>query len=210
MMVRTTGVTKRARQAIFVLALALLAFTAQAQTAKKSLVACPFVLRESVMETKDYSLQDELTKAVIERLKKDPQFAVLTFSRTHPSVRRALAEGSLKSALLLEPFTGVEGGQPKAVTLGRLMRGQLALAGVVDSFEYDAEKKMAKVVVSIELYDIAESKLLGAVAMTAEGAGDTEMAAAKATAAKLAETAVPEAVKILTAPRKKDGGLDAS
>jgi hypothetical protein len=36
------------------------------------------------------------------------------------------------------------------------------------------------------------------------------MAAAKATAAKLAETAVPEAVKILTAPRKKDGGLDAS
>ncbi|MGI8924844.1 MAG: hypothetical protein ACR2HJ_12610 [Fimbriimonadales bacterium] len=196
----------RVGQVIVALAFAFIAVVANSQTGRKALVVFPFGLGEDVMEAKEYKLQDELTRATHALVRQDEKFTATLFARTHPSVKRALAEGSLKSALLLEPFTGEVGGQPKSVILGKLVRGQLALAGLVESFEYDATKKSARLVASIELYDIVAAKLLGTVVLTTDAPGETEAEAAKATAAKLAGDAVPQAVKILTAPPKKDGG----
>jgi len=196
----------RVGQVIVALAFALIALGANSQTGRKALVVFPFGLGEDVMEAKEYKLQDELTKATHTLVKQDERFSATLFARTHPSVKRALAEGSLKSALLLEPFTGEVGGQPKSVILGKLVRGQLALAGLVESFEYDAVKKSARLVASIELYDIVAAKMLGTVVLTADALGETEADAARAAVTKLAAEAVPQSVKILTAPPKKDGG----
>ncbi len=206
MKLRTLAIKPRVGQVVTALAFALIAVVANSQTGRKVLVVFPFGLGEDVMEAKEYKLQDELTKAMHTLVKQDERFTATLFARTHPSVKRALAEGSLKSALLLEPFTGEVGGQPKSVILGKLVRGQLALAGLVESFEYDAMKKSARLVASIQLYDIVAAKLLGTVVLTADAPGVTEAEAAKAAAAKLAVEAVPQSVKILTAPPKKDGG----
>jgi hypothetical protein len=121
-------------------------------------------------------------------------------------VRRALLEGSLKSALLLEPYTGRFENSFKAVTLGKVIRADMAVAGQVDAWMYDPATKMAKITVSLETYNVAEAKPLGAVVLSVEAAGDTEIEAAKNVAAALAGKAVPEVLAILKAPPKKDGG----
>lgn len=173
--------------------------------AKKSLVFFPFGLGDEVMETQGYRLQDELSKAVRATLEKSGQFMVVGFSRTHASVKRALAEGSLRSALLLEPYTGRADGMPKAVTLGRLVRGELGFAGVVEQWVYSPAKKEATLVATIELYDVSAAKMLGSVVITSKAAGDSEREAASAAASKFAQEAVPQAIAILTAPPKKGG-----
>jgi hypothetical protein len=194
------------RQAIFGLALAALSVTAGAQVPKKSVAFFPFGLGEAVMQTQGFKLDAVLTAPFSLALQKDERFTYQTFKRTHPSVRRGLMEGSLKSALLLEPYTGRYDNAFRAVTLGKIIRADFAVAGVVDAWAFDPAAKQAKLTVSIETYDVVGAKPLGAVVLTVEGTGETEADAAKSAADGLAAEALPQVLKILTTPPKKDGG----
>jgi hypothetical protein len=115
-------------------------------------------------------------------------------------------EGSLKSALLLEPYTGRYDNAFKAVTLGKVIRAEMAVAGQIESWVYDPATKTGKMTVSIESYNVAESKPVGAVVLSVEGSGDTESAAAGAAAKTFATQAVHQVLEILSRPPKKDGG----
>ena len=182
------------------LALAISSFAA----AKKYIVYFPFGLGNEVLETKGYKLQDEVTNAVKAGLMKSSDIAVTTFSRTHSSVKRALAEGTLKSTTLLEPFNDQVDGQYKAITLGKLLRGDMSVAGMIEDFSYDEQKKVAKLVVSVDVFDLKASRLLGAVVLTSVGAGDTEVEAAKQAASKFADMVVPQIISAINRPIKKD------
>lgn len=194
------------RQAFVGLALAALTVSAIAQMPKKSVAFFPFGLGEAVMQTQGYKLDEAVTAPFALALQKDERFTHQTFKRTHASVRRGLMEGSLKSALLLEPHTGSYENAFRAVTLGKVIRADFAVAGVVDAWVFDPDTKKAKMTVSIETYDVSGAKPLGAVVLTVEGSGETEAEAAKSAANALAEQAVPQVLKILTTPPKKDGG----
>jgi hypothetical protein len=161
------------------------------------------------MAPEGYNLADLMTAAVRAGFEKNGSFASQQFSRTHPSVKRGLAEGSLRSALLLEPFTGMAESQPKAVVLGKLLRADYTAAGVVEDFSYDEAKKSAKLIATLELCDVKAAKMMGSVVLTVTSEGETEAVAAKAAAAKFADSAVPQAIAMLTAPPKKDGRLGA-
>ena len=195
-----------ARRALIGLALTALALSALAQTPKKSVAFFPFGLGEEVMQTTGFKLEETVTGPFVEAFQKDGRLTHQTFKRTHASVRRALIEGSLKSALLLEPYTGRFENNFKAVTLGKVLRSDLAVAGQVDSWVYDSSSKKAKMTVSIETYNVGEAKPLGAVVLTVEGSGETEQEAAKSAAQALSAQAVPQVLTILTTPPKKDGG----
>jgi hypothetical protein len=194
------------RRALTGLALTALVLSAVAQTPKKSVAFFPFGLGEEVMQTQGFKLEESLNSPFAEALQKDERFTHQTFKRTHPSVRRSLMEGSLKSALLLEPFTGRYENAFRAVTLGKAIRADFSVAGHVDAWSYDATAKKGKMTVSIETYNVAEAKPLGAVVLTVEGSGETEAEAAKAVASVLAAQAVPQVLEILAKPPKKDGG----
>jgi len=206
MKLRLAGSTRGARRALLGLALAVLALPALGQTAKKSLAFFPFGLGEEVMQTQGFRLDESLNAPFAELLQKDARFTHQTFKRTHPSVRRSLMEGSLKSALLLEPYTGRYDNAFKAVTLGKVIRAELAIAGQVESWVYDAATKAAKMTVSIETYSVTDAKPLGSVVLSVEGSGETEAAAAAAAAKALATQAVPQVLEIISRPPKKDGG----
>lgn len=206
MKLRFAGPSDGARRALVGLTLAVLAISAFAQTPKKSVAFFPFGLGEEVMQTQGFKLDEALTASFAESLQKDGRFIHQSFKRTHASVRRALMEGSLKSALLLEPYTGRFENAFKSVTLGKVIRADFAVAGHVDAWTFDATAKKAKMTVSIETYDVALAKPLGAVVLTVEGMGETEADAAKSAAKALAEQAVPQVLTILTTPPKKDGG----
>lgn len=200
---RTPSATKCVSQFFPVLALALFVFSAFAQpAAKKYLVLFPFGLSNDVMETQGYKLQEELTKSVRAALDSDKTFAATVFTRSHPAIKRGLSEGTLKSAILLEPFIGMSDGQHKAITLGKLVRAEIAAAGVVEDFSFDAEKKKAKLTASIQLFDVKAAKIIGSVVLTSEGTGATEPEAAKDAASKFARAAVPQVVATFNQPKK--------
>jgi len=194
------------RQAFIGLALAALTLSASAQVQKKSVAYFPFGLGESVMQTDGFKLDSVISSPFAVAFQKDNRFTHQTFKRTHASVRRALVEGSLKSALLLEPYTGRYENAFRAVTLSKVIRADLAVAGVVDAWSYDPATHKARLTASIETYNVAEGKPLGAVVLTVEGSGETEADAAKVAGQALADQAVPQILKIFTAPPKKDGG----
>jgi len=194
------------RQAIMGLTLAALSLSAAAQSKKTSVAYFPFGLGEAVMQTQGFRLDETVSVPFGSTLQKDGSFTHQTFKRTHASVRRALMEGSLKSALLLEPYTGRYENAYRSVTLGKIIRADLAVAGVVDAWTYDPSMKKAKMTVSIETYNVNEAKPLGAVVLTVEGTGETEAEAARTVALTLADQAVPQVIKILLTPPKKDGG----
>lgn len=206
MKLRIAGSHNGARRALLGLALAVLALPALGQTPKKSVAFFPFGLGEEVMQTQGFKLEEGLTSAFGEMLQKDERFTHQTFKRTHASVRRALMEGSLKSALLLEPYTGRYDNAFKAVTLGKVIRADMAVAGQIESWVYDPATKTGKMTVSIESYNVAESKPMGTVVLSVEGSGDTESAAAGVAANTFATQAVPQVLEILARPPKKDGG----
>ena len=210
MKLRIAGSLGGARRALTGLALAAFALSALAQAPKQSVAFFPFGLGEEVMQTSGFKLDEALNGPFVEALQKDARFSHQTFKRTHPSVRRSLMEGSLKSALLLEPYTGRFENAFKAVTLGKVIRADFAVAGHVDAWAYDAAAKKGKMTVSVETYNVLLAKPLGAVVLTVEGSGDTEADAAKAVAAALATQAVPQVIQILATPPKKDGGQNTS
>jgi hypothetical protein len=206
MKLRIAGSHSGVRRALLGLALAVLVSPALGQTAKKSLAFFPFGLGEEVMQTQGFKLEEALNGAFAETMQKDERFTHQTFKRTHASVRRSLMEGSLKSALLLEPYTGRYDNAFKAVTLGKVIRADFAVAGQVESWTYDPVTKTAKMTVSVETYNVGEAKPMGAVVISVEGSGETEAAAATAAAKAFSSQAVPQVLEILTRPPKKDGG----
>lgn len=202
---RFAGLKGGVRYILIGLALTVLTVSALAQT-KKSVAFFPFGLSEEVMQPTGFKLDEALNQPFMEALQKEQRFNHQTFRRTHASVRRALMEGSMKSALLLEPYTGRFDNAFRAVTLGKIIRADLAVAGHVDRWTYNAGSKSAHLGVSIEIYNVGEAKPLGVVALTVKESGETEEEGAKNVARKLAEEAVPQVLAILLTPPKKDGG----
>lgn len=206
MKLRLAGSQNGARRALLGLALVVLALPAFAQTVKKAVAFFPFGLGEEVMQSQGFKLDESLNAPFSELLQKDERLTHQTFKRTHASVRRALMEGSLKSALLLEPYTGQYENAFRAVTLGKVIRADYSVAGKVESWTYDAAAKTAKMTVSVESYNVPEGKPLGTVVLTVDGSGDTEAEAAASAARALATQAVPQILEFITRPPKKDGG----
>lgn len=187
------------------LAILLPASFAFAQPKQKSLAVFPVGLGESAFSPEGYSLETASTKPLEDEFKKDNRFSVVPFSRAHPSIRRALAEGFVTAQMLMAPFTGRSQGEFNAIRLGRLMRVDLAVASIIDSYDFNAATGAAKMVVRFELFDVKASKFLGSVALTAEGKGADEKTAAGAAINHFLSVGVPQSIEILTKPPKPGG-----
>lgn len=174
--------------------------------APRSLVVFPVGLSDTVFSPEGFSLEDSLTASLEAALKKDARLKCIVFTRNHPSIKRALSEGTIPASHLLPPFTGRSGGEYRALVLGRLMRADLGIAGIVDRYRYDAAKGSAEIVLSLELFDVRAGKQIGSVALTGSATGASEVEAAKAAVAVVATEAAKEAIPILTGPSKATGG----
>jgi hypothetical protein len=172
----------------------------------RNLILFPIGLSESAFSPDGISLEEAMSKEFEAAMRKDKRFRITPFSRAHSSIKRALTEGAIPAALLLAPFTGRANSEFKALTLARLMRGELTCAATIDRFRFDGNKGQGEMVLTIEMCDVKAGKLIGSVALTAVGKGATEIEAAKATVTQAVADAVPQAVAVLTAP-PKTGGL---
>ncbi|MCW5945554.1 MAG: hypothetical protein KIT74_00815 [Fimbriimonadales bacterium] len=185
-------------------ALALIASVCIA--AEKKIVALfPTGTSESVMSPQGVDLETAATNAIDKVLRANDRLQVVMFSRANAAVRRALTEGTIPAALLLPPFTGRTGGEYRAVTLGRLMRAQLAVASTVSSYRFARDTKTAHVILTLEAYDITTGKILGVASVSGEAEGEDEKSAAANAIAKAAAAAATEAIDFLLKPPKGDG-----
>lgn len=184
--------------------LAVFALFASAAIAapQRSVAYFPFGLGDNAISPEGYSLEEALTKGFLADFNKDKRFSVNEFSRSNPGVKRALNEGSIPASLLLAPFTGRHGNEFKGITLGKLMRAEISIAGVVEKLSYDAAKKTSALVVSLEIFDVKAGKVLGIVSLTANGTGDDKISAAKSAVAEFVKLGVVQVIAILTAPPK--------
>ncbi len=186
---------------VFLAAFAFLVSVAFTQT-QKSVAYFPFGLGDNAFSPEGYSLEEALTKGFLAEFGKDKRFSVNEFSRSNPGVKRALNEGSIPASILLAPFTGRQGTEFKGITLGKLMRAEISIAGIAERFSFDASKKSSSLIVTIEIFDVKAAKVLGIVSLTAKGTGDDKISAAKSAVADFVKQGVAQVVAILTAPPK--------
>lgn len=175
------------------------------ETPRKSLVYFGFGAGDNVLPPKEFKLEEKLSGAFEEGLKTADKWRVQNFTRQHASIRRALADGTLRSALLLPPFTGRSGAQYKGVILGRIMRCDIGVAGEIDSFSWNPESKLFNLVATLEVYDIKEGKLLGVVASSVAEPGDTLELAGEVATRSLAAKMLPQVFALLDPSKKAEG-----
>lgn len=200
-MVNWAEIRKGARRWVILAALALFASIAFAAP-QRSVAYFPFGLGDNAFSPEGYSLEEALTKGFLAEFSKDKRFSVNEFSRSNPGVKRALNEGSIPASLLLAPFTGRQGSEFKGITLGKLMRAEVSIAGIAEKLSYDAAKKTSDLVVSLEIFDVKAGKVLGIVSLTAKGTGEDKLSAAKSAVADFIKQGVSQVIAILTAPPK--------
>lgn len=189
--------------ATLALAVALLPIAAQS---KKSLVIFPVGLGEAALSTEAYNFETTGTTALLAAANSTEKFYLISYSRTHPGIKRALAEGSIQAGILLPPFTGKVNNRYRAVVLGSLLRADFAVAAAVDSYRYDAESKTVKLSAMLEAYDVKGARLVASFATSVEAVGENESAAAAAAWKKFVDFSFPQAVERLTAPAKPPSG----
>lgn len=183
---------------VFLLALFLLGIVQSPPN--RSLLVLPFGLGNDAFNPKDFKAEEVLSREFLPYVKGDANLQLIVYSRTHPTVRRALAERSLPSAVFWAPYTERVQGVYKAISLGKLFRSDYVVAGVVEQLGYDKEKKVARVLVLATVFDVKEEKIRGTVAITAEASGDTEQSALSAALRNWAEQAGPQVVRLTLPP----------
>ncbi len=167
-----------------------------AQAPERSLLVLPFGLGNDAFNPKDFKAEDILSEEFLKHLKGDANLRLVPYSRTHPTVRRAVAERSLPSAVFWAPYTEKVQGVYKAVSLGKLFRSDYSVAGVVEQLSYDKEKKIARVLVLVTVFDVKEEKIRGTIVITAESSGETEVSALTSALKNWAEQAGPQVVRL--------------
>lgn len=185
---------------IVVLSVLALSVCMASSPSKKTVAVFPAGSADTVILPEGSHMESVASSVIEKALRGDERLQVVLFTRANPSVRRALNEGTIPSSLVLPPFTGKSGPEYRAVILGRLMRAQAAVASVINSYGYDRSAKTARVVLTIETYDIATGKSLGVASVSSEASGDDEKAASSAAVEKAAGAAAIEAIEFLTKP----------
>jgi hypothetical protein len=176
------------------------------QAPSRSLLVLPFGLGNDAFNPKDFKSEEFLTREFLPYVKGDERLQVIVYSRTHPTVRRAVAERALPSAVFWAPYTEKVQGVYKAVSLGKLFRCDFSVAGVVEQWSYDKEKKIARVLVLATVFDVKEEKIRGTIAITAEASGDSEVSALSSALKNWAEQAGPQVVRLTLPPASPPQG----
>lgn len=176
------------------------------QQQKPLLVTFGVGLGERAMAPQELQFETRASAAFRKALEGSGNYRVVPFSRTHPSVQRALIEKTLPSELLLPPFTGTVGTEFKVVRLAKVLRGEFAVSVVVDRLSFSDAGKKAVAVLIYEVYDVGKGKLVGTSGATLEAAGADQASAAAALIEALSTKGAEDTLAILEEYRKKPPG----
>lgn len=163
-------------------------------------------LGDNARSPEGLKLENELTLALEKGLSQDKRLRISRFSRMHPAVKRAINEGSIPTGILIPPFTGKSGGEYKAQKLGRLLRSEFTVAGVVDRFAFQPNTKTAEMVVIVEVINTKTNKLVMTIASTITANGENETEAGIAAVGKFAQGVVPKIIEAIVTPKKEKSG----
>lgn len=95
----------------------------------------------------------------------------MEFSRRSSTVQLALEQSRLKSSDIEPPFNSPEGGSWRAVVVGKQLRTPMAMAGNIETYQFDEQKHTGTVVVTLDVYDVNENKVVISAAVTGKGQG---------------------------------------
>ncbi|HWP31010.1 MAG TPA: hypothetical protein VNK96_04690 [Fimbriimonadales bacterium] len=197
---------------VFLCAISIVNASLQAPTAASrgskpiEVLLFDFGLGDNARSPEGLKLENELTLALEKGLSQDKRLRISRFSRTHPAVKRAINEGSIPTGILIPPFTGKSGGEYKAQKLGRLLRAEFTVAGVVDRFAFQTNTKSAEMVVIVEVINTKTNKLVTTLASTITTNGENETEAGIAAVGKFAQEVAPKIIEAIVTPKKEKSG----
>lgn len=201
------GVSGTRRASSFLVLLALFLLSAfQQQPAKPVLATFGIGLGEKALAKAEWKFEQRASDLFRRNLSDGDAYRVVPFSRTHPSVQRALAERTLPSELLLPPFTGMVGQEFKVVKLAKVMRADYAVSGTIDRLTVAGDGTKATAVVIFELYDVAKGKMAGTTGATFEASGENEATSVAKLIEEVATKGAAESKKLLDEYRAKASG----
>jgi len=192
---------------LLALLLLFVASLALAQQARKPLLITFGVgLGERATAPEEFRFEPRASAALRKALEGFEGYRVVPFSRTHPSVQRALLERSLPSELLLPPFTGTIGTEFKVVRLAKVMRGEFAVSVIVDRLSFSGDGKKVTAVLIYEVYDVEKARMVGTSGATLEARGVDQASAADALIEALSKKGAEDTLGILQEYLKKPPG----
>jgi len=195
------------RASSFLVLLALLIFGAfQQQPEKPVLATFGIGLGEKAVSKSEWRVEQRASDLFRKSLAASDTYRIVPFTRTHPSIQRALAEKKLPSELLLPPFTGMVGQEFKVVKLAQIMRADFAVSGTVERLSVSGDGTRATAIVVFELYDVAKGKMAGTTGSTFESSGENEAATVTQLIELIATKGAEESKKLLDEYRAKASG----
>jgi|GEM_PF-3525650 len=192
---------------LLALLLLIVAVGATAQQPRKPvLISFGVGLGERAMAPQELRFESRASTAFRKALEGGKEYRIVPFSRTHPSVQRALLERTLPSELLLPPFTGTIGTEFKVVRLAKVMRGEFAVSVVVDRLTFSDDGKRVSAVLIYEVYDVEKAKMVGTAGATLEASGADQASTADALIQALSKKGAEDTLAILEEYLKKPPG----
>lgn len=198
----TVGI--RALLALLLLWISVVAYPQQAR--KPVLISFGVGLGERAMAPQELRFESRASDALRKALESNQEYRIVPFSRTHPSVQRALLERTLPSELLLPPFTGTIGSEFKVVRLAKVMRGQFAVSVVVERLTFAEDGKSVSAVLTYEVYDVERAKMVGSSGATLEATGSDQASTADTLIEALSKKGAEDTLGILGEYLKKPPG----
>lgn len=194
-------------RALLALLVLMVAVAASAQQPRKPvLISFGVGLGERAMAPQELQFEARASTAFRKALEESKEYRIVPFSRTHPSVQRALLERTLPSELLLPPFTGTIGTEFKVVRLAKVMRGEFAVSVVVDRLTFTDDGKKVSAVLIYEVYDVEKAKMVGTAGATLEASGADQASTADALIEALSKKGAEDTLAILEEYLKKPPG----
>jgi len=147
---------------------------AQKGPPKNPITVFSFGVPEGFAAPDGYDPASLLRLNIISRLEQTANYQPMEFSRRVPSVQLAVEQGRLQLQDLQPPFNQPEGQSWRAVVVGKQLRTPFALAGSIESYQYDSQKHTGTIVVSVDVYDVNENKVVVSAAVTGKAQGNSE------------------------------------
>ncbi|MEP0767129.1 MAG: hypothetical protein HRF45_11380 [Fimbriimonadia bacterium] len=160
--------------AVLLLILAASGAFAQKGYLKTPITVFEFGAPEDIAPPEDFDPAVLIRTMLFAKLEATREYRPLHYSRRSAPIQLALEDGRLPLSKAEPPFNVPEGDTWRAVEVGRILRTPFALAGSIESYQYDDATRTGSIVVSLEVYNVEENTVVVSAAVTGKASGGSE------------------------------------
>jgi hypothetical protein len=154
--------------------LAACAVLGQKGLLKTPIVVFDFGIPADLAVDEEFDPAAVLRLGIVEGLAATAEYTPMPFRMRSAPVQLALEENRLQLDQIEPPFNTPEGNSWRAVVVAKQLRAPFALAGSIETYQYDVQRRSGSLVVSVDVYNVAENQIMVSAAVTGKAQGTAE------------------------------------